>query len=342
MTYDKLLIATGTQIRKSEIPGSDAKHVYYLRTGHDQEQIKEWAKNGVKRGVAIIGGGFISTEVASSLILHYKDKFDVHVISTQETPMEKVFGKQVGEALANKHRTHGVKLHMKNEVTEILKREEDGTVYAVILKDGTRLPVDMVIMANGVTPATKFLERTETGVKVDKDGAIICDPFMQTTNSDIFAAGDVASYPYWLSGEQIRIEHWINAGDQGQHAAYNMLGKFIPYGTTPLFWGRQYNKTLMMIGHCSSFDEVFIQGDIPAQAFLGYHIKDDKICAVSHQGKYKDILTLYEAFNQNKMPSAADIKSGKETPSSIKKKLVGAGHGGCINCRCKKLDNLKK
>ena len=106
--YDKLLIATGTQTRKSTIPGSDAKHVYYLRTGHDQEQIKEWAKNGVKRGVAIIGGGFVSTEVASSLILHYKDKFDVHVISSQETPLEHVFGKRVGEALANKHRTHGV------------------------------------------------------------------------------------------------------------------------------------------------------------------------------------------------------------------------------------------
>ena len=120
-----------------------------------------------------------------------------------------------------------------------------------------------------------------------------------------------------------------------------MLEKYIPYGNTPVFWGRQYNKTLQMVGHCDSFDEVLIQGDVMNHKFIGWYFKDGKVCSASAQGKYKEILTLYEAFNQNKMPSAADIKSGKATAETIKASLT-ANPGGCVNCRCKKLDNIAK
>ena len=83
-----------------------------------------------------------------------------------------------------------------------------------------------------------------------------------------------------------------------------MMSKFIPYGNTPVFWGRHYNKTIQYVGHCESFDEVLIHGDVPAHKFVGYYVKDDRVCAVSAQGKYKDILTLFEAFNQDRMPTA--------------------------------------
>lgn len=102
----------------------------------------------------------------------------------------------------------------------------------------------MVLIGSGIKPNTGFLSRTDTGIKIDEQGAIVTDPFLQTSVKDIWAAGDVASFPYWRTGKQTRVEHWINASDQGSFAAFNMMDKFIPYGNTPIFWGRQYNKTL--------------------------------------------------------------------------------------------------
>lgn len=97
------------------------------------------------------------------------------------------------------------------------------------MKDGTTLDVDVVIIGAGIILSTKFLERKETGVKVDAQGAILTDAFLQTDNKDIFAAGDVASFPLWLTGKQARIEHWVNALEQGEQAAHCMLGDYRTY-----------------------------------------------------------------------------------------------------------------
>ena len=87
----------------------------------------------------------------------------------------------------------------------------------------------MVIIGSGIEPATGFLSRTESGIKLDDQGAVLCDPFLQTNKKDIWAAGDVASFPQWSTGKQTRIEHWINASDQGSFVAFNMLEKYIPH-----------------------------------------------------------------------------------------------------------------
>lgn len=163
--------------------------------------------------------------------------------------MEDVLGKEVGQMLLSEHQNNGVKLHMNSEVTEI-RKGEDGTVTGVTLGNGTALDVDLVVFGTGVTPQTKFLARTECGIKTDETGAVICDPFLQSSQKDIFAAGDVCSFPYWQTGRPTRVEHWINALDQGTYAAYNMLSKFVPYGNTPFYWTRQYNKSLQYVGHC--------------------------------------------------------------------------------------------
>ena len=120
MSYDKLLIATGGQVRKSKLPGADAHHVYYLRTAADMKKIQERAAQ-VKEGIAIIGAGFISTEAASALALKYQGQFEIHIVSSQEHPLENKFGKEIGEMLTHKHTTHGITMHMKNGVSEIVK-----------------------------------------------------------------------------------------------------------------------------------------------------------------------------------------------------------------------------
>lgn len=98
--------------------------------------------------------------------MQYKDKFDVHVIGMEEFPLEIALGKELGKMIANEHLKEGVKLHMKSGVKEITK-DQNGNINGVILIDGTVLNVDMAIVGAGITPSTKFLERHESGIKVD-------------------------------------------------------------------------------------------------------------------------------------------------------------------------------
>jgi len=121
------------------------------------------------------------------------------------------------------HSAAGVCSHIGAGLKEILE-DENKNVTGVVLTDGTTLDVDMVIIGAGITPATKFLAREETGVKLDAQGAVVTDAFLQTDNKDIFAAGDVASFPLWMTGKQTRIEHWVHALEQGEQVAHCMLG----------------------------------------------------------------------------------------------------------------------
>lgn len=148
-------------------------------------------------------------------------------------------------------------MHMNSGITSI-KLDSNKEVKGVVLADGTELDCDTVVMGIGVAPATKFIGRTETGIKLDQQGGIVCDPFLESSQRDIFAAGDVCSFPFWRNGHPVRIEHWNNALDQGSHAAWNMLGKYVPYGNVPLFWTRHYNKGIQYIGHCVNPDEIYI------------------------------------------------------------------------------------
>ena len=157
---------------------------------------------------------------------------------------------------------------------------------------------------------------------------------MTTSKDNIFAAGDIATFPYWQTGEKIRIEHYTNAQEQGAYAAYNMMGKMIPYGNIPFFWTRNYNKSIASVGYNYGYNEFFVDGDINSEKFLAYYAKDNKILAVTAMNRGQDLLFLQEAMQQNLMPSASDLKSGKETVASIKSKVLASKGGKCKKAGC--------
>ena len=170
-------------------------------------------------------------------------------------------------------------MHMSRKFTEI--KGSDGKASAVVLDDGTEIEADLVLLGIGVLPSTKFLQGS--GIELDQSGGIICDPFLQTSAKDVFAAGDVASYPYWVTGRRMRVEHYMTAMDQGSYSAFNMLGKMVPFGNIPFFWTRNYNKTVQYIGFAHEFDEVHIQGDVMENKFLAFYIKNGKVLAIAGQ-----------------------------------------------------------
>lgn len=279
--------------------GFDYQNVFVLRSHQDQEDIKKLSEGGAKK-VVILGAGFIGSESASALKLKYKDAMDVHMVSLDKVPYQKQFGLEVGAGLANEHEKNGVKLHMGRKLAEI--KGDGHRATAVVLDDGTTIEADLILVGFGVLPATKFLEGS--GIELDSMGAIVCNPYLQSSNKDVYAAGDCASYPYWYTGRRLRVEHYMSALDQGSYSAFNMLGKMTPFSGVPFFWTRNYNKTLQYIGYAHDFDEVHVQGDILANKFVAFYIKDGKVLAVAGQQKSGEVLTYMEAMHQNQMPSA--------------------------------------
>ena len=134
------------------------------------------------------------------------------------------------------------------------------------------------------------------GVKVN--------PFMQTSDPNIFAAGEINSFPNWFTGSNLRLEHANTAQDQGTFAAWNMLGKMLPYGAIPTFTSSHYGKGLQFVGNTEGYDQIHIDGVPRNNDFIAYYIKGDKVLAACSQGRSADLLTIYEAMNQNLVPPA--------------------------------------
>jgi NADPH-dependent 2,4-dienoyl-CoA reductase/sulfur reductase-like enzyme len=188
-------------------------------------------------------------------------------------------------------------------------------------------------MGTGVRPATGFLK--DSGIELNSDGGVICDPFLQTSVKDVFAAGDIASHPYWPTGKRIRTEHWITSLNQGTYAAFNMMNKFVPYGLIPFFWSRFYNKGLHFVG-TGAWKEVYITGDVSKGNFVAYYINEnDKVVSVASMSNPKATLTFLEAMQQNVMPSGTQIKNGSETWESVAGKLKqNTGGAKCQRANC--------
>lgn len=161
----------------------------------------------------------------------------IHLVCSTEFPLQQLVGEEVGKFIQDEHTANGVKVHNQAKVAKV-NTDWHGNLVSVTLTNRKTIPADLVIFGTGVTPATSFL--TNSDIKLNEDGSIVCNPFLQTSVKGIYAAGDVANYPYWPTGGRTRQEHWATSLDQGSHAAFNMLSKYVPYGQIPFFWSSHY------------------------------------------------------------------------------------------------------
>lgn len=164
----------------------------------------------------------------------------------------------------------------------------------------------MLIVATGVEASTPFAKDLETA-----EGGIKTNVFLETSQKDVYAAGDVAAYPYWYTGNHTRIEHYNEALYQGSVAALNMAGKKFPVDNIPFFWTRQFNNSLVFTGVTKGWDDIHIVGDLKEMKFVAYYIRksDDKVLGAAAMNQLNSIQIINEAMRNGVMPNATAVKN---------------------------------
>jgi NADPH-dependent 2,4-dienoyl-CoA reductase/sulfur reductase-like enzyme/nitrite reductase/ring-hydroxylating ferredoxin subunit len=281
--FDKLLLATGAEPVKLDIPGADQPHVHTLRSLADCRAIIERAKTA-KRAV-VIGASFIGLETAAAL--RARD-LEVHVVAPEKRPLERVFGPQLGDFIRALHEEHGVRFHLENSVAALESKR-------AILKDGSALDADVVVIGVGVRPRIALAEKA--GLAIDRGVSV--NEYMETNASGVYAAGDIARWPDPISGENIRVEHWVVAERQGQVAALNMMGARTPFRSAPFFWSQHYDVPINYVGHAERWDSIDIEGDVMKRDCVVRYKQGARVLAVASIYRDKESLEAGVAMERS-------------------------------------------
>ena len=277
LTFTTAVLATGAEPRRLPLPGADLGGVHYLRTRADSLRLGLALGDG--RRVAVIGAGWIGSEVAASARTMGSE---VVLIDPEPLPLRRVLGDQVGETFRALHAEHGVDLRLGTGVTEL---RGDGVVDGVVLSDGRVEPADVVVVGVGVAPRVDLA--SAAGLKVDN--GVVVDEHLETSAPGVYAAGDVASawHPHYQS--HLRVEHWANALNQGLAAGANAAGERTAYTRLPYFFSDQYDLGMEYVGASDPGDAVVVQGSLLDREFVAFWHRDGVVTAAMHANTWDAI-----------------------------------------------------
>ena len=316
VTYDKLLLATGSDPRRPPIPGSDADGVHYLRTYDDAVALNSVLTEG--SSLAVVGAGWIGMEVAAGA---RQRGVTVSVVEAAKQPLVAALGETVGEVFANLHREHGVDLRLEAQVEEITRASgAEGSATGLRMRDGSTIASDAVLVAVGAKPNVELAERAGLSMGSDSQGGVLVDASLRTSDPDIYAVGDIAAAEHPLFGTRIRTEHWANALKQPAVAAAGMLGNPGEYAELPYFFTDQYDLGMEYVGHAPSFERVAFRGDVAGREFVAFWLDSDNRVLAGMNVNIWDVLDDVKALIRSKTPVNVDKLTDPRSPLA---ELVG-------------------
>ena len=267
LSYSKLVIATGTRVRKLPVPGADLEGVHYIRTIDDVAGVH--AKWQDAKNIVIVGAGFIGLEVAA---VAAKAGKKVTVLEGQDRVMPRVVAPVLSEFYEDYHRQNGVNIITGAGVVEISGTDR---AEAVVCADGSRYEADIVIVGIGVIANVELGEAA--GLKVDN--GIVVDDTCRTSNDDIYAIGECSNHPDPRYG-RLRLESVQNAQDQAKVVAAAICGVPVAYDVVPWFWSEQYDLKLQMVGMSGGYDDIVMRGDMAEGKFSLLYYKQAQLIAI--------------------------------------------------------------
>jgi len=288
ITFSRLLLATGSHVRKLQIPGEDLDGIHYLHTIKDADAIAE----GLKRGsqLVIVGAGYIGLEVAAVAI---KRGVAVTVLEALDRVMARVVSPEISNFYLDYHQKRGVNILCNTAVTRFSGKNK---VERVETADGKHFPCDRVIVGIGVEPAVELAEAAGLAC----NNGILVDEFARTQHPDIFAAGDCTNHPNHQTGARVRLESVHNAIEQAKTAASNMLGKPKRYEDVPWFWSDQYDLKLQIVGLSEGYDQVVIRGEPSQETFAAFYFRAGKIIAINAVNSPREFMLGKKLISQEK------------------------------------------
>lgn len=292
--YDRLLLTTGSRVRRLDILGTDLAGIHYLRGIDDALAIKAVLRPGAR--LLIVGAGWIGMEVAASA---RKLGVDVLVTDVCAYPCARVLPEDIGNYLLRHHQDNGVSALMN---TTVQRFTGNCKVERAHLSNGEVAQVSAVLIGIGVVPNAELASAAD----IATDNGIVVDEFGRTSDESIFAAGDVANQP---AGKEMRIRHesWANAQNHAIAVAKTMLDQGEPFADTPYFWSDQYELNLQMVGTLADYDEDVLRGSLDTDQFIRLYLREKRIVGAIGVNSAQDISIVKRLMQRNFTTSAQQL-----------------------------------
>jgi 3-phenylpropionate/trans-cinnamate dioxygenase ferredoxin reductase subunit len=270
--FDHLVLATGSEPRRLDVPGADLAGVVYLRTLDDSDRLRAALVAGTR--VVVVGGGWIGLEVAAAA---RAAGCEVSVLVRDPMPLLHVLGPELAAMFADLHRGNGVDLRTRTEIAEVVATADGTRVGAVALADGTQVDADLVVVGVGAAPRVGLAR--DAGLTVE-DGVLV-DAHLRSSDPHVLAVGDIARAAHPLLGTHVRVEHWATALNQPATAAATILGRDEPYDRLPYFFTDQYDLGMEYVGWVGphGYDEVVVRGDLGSRELIAFWRREGRVVA---------------------------------------------------------------
>jgi 3-phenylpropionate/trans-cinnamate dioxygenase ferredoxin reductase subunit len=267
-SYERLLLATGCQPRRLDIPGADLEGVCYFRTLDDYLHIRGAAAAG--KTATIIGGGFTGSEMAAALCT---EGVKVTMLFPARVICDRVFPESLAGAVQQHFRDKGITV-LDSDKPVSIARDEAGFITRT--EGGVSVHSDMVIVGVGVVPNDALAR----GAGLAVGNGIVVNEYLQTSRAEIYAAGDNAWFPYQALGQSMRVEHWDQALNQGMHAGRNMAGAAEPYTYQPYFYSDLFELGYEATGEVDARLETYADWQKENETGVIYYLREGVVRGV--------------------------------------------------------------